>query len=122
MTTAALKHCDRFAFLIDLYVLAALSATSSESAPWRAWSWSGSGGRGSADPPVTDARQRRRIERLRASGHSIRAIAEQVGVGAGPSRECWQRRGPVRLPAPDRASPRPALAGSEAGGIYQSTE
>jgi DNA invertase Pin-like site-specific DNA recombinase len=34
-------------------------------------------------PPVTDARQRRRIERLRASGRSIRAIAEQVGVGRG---------------------------------------
>jgi putative DNA-invertase from lambdoid prophage Rac len=34
-------------------------------------------------PLVTDARQRRRIERLRASGHSLRAIADQVGVGRG---------------------------------------
>jgi len=34
-------------------------------------------------PPVTDRKQRARIARLRASGHSIRAIAEQVGVGRG---------------------------------------
>jgi DNA invertase Pin-like site-specific DNA recombinase len=32
-------------------------------------------------PPATDARQRARIGRLRKSGHSIRAIAEQVGIG-----------------------------------------
>jgi DNA invertase Pin-like site-specific DNA recombinase len=34
-------------------------------------------------PPATDAKQRTRILRLRKSGHSIRAIAEQVGVGRG---------------------------------------
>ena len=34
-------------------------------------------------PPATDARQRARIHRLRKSGHSIRAIAERVGVGRG---------------------------------------
>jgi DNA invertase Pin-like site-specific DNA recombinase len=34
-------------------------------------------------PLATDAKQRARIMRLRKSGHSIRAIAEQVGVGRG---------------------------------------
>jgi len=34
-------------------------------------------------PLATDGKQRARIMRLRNSGHSIRAIAEQVGVGRG---------------------------------------
>lgn len=34
-------------------------------------------------PPATDAKQRARIVRLRQSGHSLRTIAERVGVGRG---------------------------------------
>ena len=34
-------------------------------------------------PPVTDKRTRARIRRLRGSGHSLRQIAERVGVGRG---------------------------------------
>jgi DNA invertase Pin-like site-specific DNA recombinase len=34
-------------------------------------------------PPATDAKQRARIVRLQQSGHSLRAIAERVGVGRG---------------------------------------
>ncbi len=34
-------------------------------------------------PRATDSKQRARIVRLRTSGHSMRAIAEQVGVGRG---------------------------------------
>jgi DNA invertase Pin-like site-specific DNA recombinase len=34
-------------------------------------------------PLATDARQRKRIIRLRASGNSLRVIAERVGVGRG---------------------------------------
>jgi DNA invertase Pin-like site-specific DNA recombinase len=32
-------------------------------------------------PPVLDPRQRDRAQRLRCSGHSVRAIAERLGVG-----------------------------------------
>jgi DNA invertase Pin-like site-specific DNA recombinase len=34
-------------------------------------------------PPATDSKQRERIVRLRKSGHSLRTIAERVGVGRG---------------------------------------
>ncbi len=34
-------------------------------------------------PLATDAKQRKRIIRLRTSGHSLRTIAERVGVGRG---------------------------------------
>jgi DNA invertase Pin-like site-specific DNA recombinase len=34
-------------------------------------------------PPATDAKQRARIVRLQQSGHSLRVIAERVGVGRG---------------------------------------
>ena len=34
-------------------------------------------------PPATDRKERARIVRLRQSGHSLRAIAERVGVGRG---------------------------------------
>lgn len=34
-------------------------------------------------PPATDSKQRARIIRLRTSGHSLREIAERVGVGRG---------------------------------------
>ena len=34
-------------------------------------------------PLATDSKQRARITRLRQSGHSLRVIAERVGVGRG---------------------------------------